>query len=670
MQRHLISFKEFLKEIKDPSYYQETFSFTMLISMTKDKGGSRDETKNDIRALPEVLTVTLVEREKGGVQKDLGTKYLSTLKVHVRRPRDISKDIMMKRVVKLTGSLTGVSVLRYKERKPKQRKKVFRGPGSYKITEGDYQKLMRQKSQEYASDKQQYLGTGPQEKGGTPFKKKPPKKRGRSAAPIVGSEIGVGGAFGLEETQLDEAMKTAADLPEDVVVVVLKESDGTGFQVYYAHRDKPNIRLKAGDLDRMEAGIDIFGTLHVGRGQNEPYEGMYVITSAKAKDGYGPLLYDVALEVAGEDGLKPDVEDVSDDANAVWKHYDTQREDVLDAMLVTDPDEYSLVMPYDRAEHPEANQHLAKAYFKKDKAVTQELIDQDKFIELKPGTQVPTPSAREELTDLAGELNIPIVKNKDLNRFDRLYEDVLITIGGEQSEDDLMAFDIQASLNQKIWDGDREVRLGVKGALMDIVDEFLEGLDMDLDIKDVVVTGSIANYNWSKFSDIDLHILVDFGEVNENKEMVKKFFDAVRSNWNKLHNILIKSHEVEIYVQDEHEPHVSTGVYSLVNDRWLVKPKKVRPAIDRHTATKKMKQMAREIDKLGALYDNREYQASFDLAIKIKDKLKRMRRAGLDRSGIYAPENLAFKMLRRSGDIEQLFGTYTQAYDKIHSMDQ
>jgi predicted nucleotidyltransferase len=42
---------------------------------------------------------------------------------------------------------------------------------------------------------------------------------------------------------------------------------------------------------------------------------------------------------------------------------------------------------------------------------------------------------------------------------------------------------------------------------MDIVEEFMEGLDMDLDLKDVIVTGSIANYNWSKFSDIDLHIL-------------------------------------------------------------------------------------------------------------------------------------------------------------------
>ena len=155
-----------------------------------------------------------------------------------------------------------------------------------------------------------------------------------------------------------------------------------------------------------------------------------------------------------------------------------------------------------------------------------------------------------------------------------------------------------------------------------------------------------------------------------SKDMVKRFFDSVRSNWNKLHNIHVKGHEVEIYVQEENEPHVSTGVYSLMNDRWLVKPQKVRPAIDRYTATKKMKSLAREIDKLSSIFDGGRAEQAFEMATRLKDKIKRMRQGGLDRTGIYSPENLAFKMLRRSGDIEQLFSIYTQAYDKIYSLDQ
>jgi predicted nucleotidyltransferase len=58
---------------------------------------------------------------------------------------------------------------------------------------------------------------------------------------------------------------------------------------------------------------------------------------------------------------------------------------------------------------------------------------------------------------------------------------------------------------------------------MDIVDEFIERLDLDADMKDIIVTGSLANYNWSRFSDIDLHILIDFKEVNDNEELVKRF---------------------------------------------------------------------------------------------------------------------------------------------------
>jgi predicted nucleotidyltransferase len=567
---------------------------------------------------------------------------------------------MMKRIVKLTARFKGVSVLRYKEKAPKQRRKAFHGAGSYVKRVQSVLEAKPGYQQSPARKRRLRIGfnrltqTGPNNSG--PFKKVKKHPSWKSAPP--------GAAGGLEEARLDEVMKTAADLPEDVVVVVLKESDGTGFQVYYAQQDKPNVRLKAGDLDRMESGLDIFGTLHVGRGRNEPYEGVYIVTSAKAKDGFGPLLYDVALEVAGEDGLKPDTMDVSDDASAVWKYYATQREDVVSEPLV-DIDEYESVMPAERANDPEANEHLAHKYIKSSKDTTQDLIDQDRFIELSPDTQIATPSAREELTDLAAELDIPIVK--DLSRFDRLREAIDIVLG---APDDLMAFDIQKDLQQKIWNNDEAVRPGVKGALIDIVEEFMEGLDMDVDVKDVIITGSIANYNWSKFSDIDVHILLDFKEVNDNEEMVKRFFDSVRSNWNKLHNIHVKGHEVEIYIQAEHEPHISTGVYSLLDDRWLVKPKKIRPAIDRATATKKMRHMAREIDKLSAMFDSGDFEGSFDMAERIKNKLKKMRLGGLERSGIYSPENLAFKMLRRSGDIEQLFSIYTQAYDKIYSLDQ
>ena len=347
------------------------------------------------------------------------------------------------------------------------------------------------------------------------------------------------------------------------------------------------------------------------------------------------------MELAGTDGLKPDVDNVSDEAAAVWQYYDSQRSDVEGSFLVDDEYEYEEVMPPSHAAKGKKSDHLAKAYYMVGTAPMAEM----------------------------GDKLVRLDKSNPMGRdLDALYEDVLVTIGAP--DDDLLAFDVQPELNQKIWNKEDSVRPGVKGALMDIIDEFMEGLDLDLQIKDVVVTGSLANYNWSKFSDIDLHILLDFAEVNEDKDMVKRFFDAVRSNWNKLHNIFVKGHEVEIYVQDEHEPHISTGVYSLLEDRWLVTPKKVRPAIDRGTATKKMLDISREIDKLSLIHDRKNYEASFQMAERLKEKIKKMRQHGLQATGIYSPENLAFKMLRRSGDIEQLFSIYTEAYDKLFSLDQ
>lgn len=654
MKRQLQIFKEFIEEAKDPAYFQDTFNFTVLISMDKNRGGSRDETKNDIRALPEVLTVTLIEKEKGGVQKDLGNTYLSTLKIHVRRPRDTSKELMMKRVVKQIARLKGVSVLRYKERKPNQRRKAFYGPGSYtkrvqNVNELDYQKVRRQKAGEYAKDKSEYISTGPQKTGGAPFNRPASTKRGKSAPPIVGA---TGGAFGLEEAILDEAMKTAADLPEDIVVVVDKQNAPNYYKIYYALREDLRSPLKAGDLDRMERGVGVYGVLSIQLGRNFPYEGNYVVESVKAADGYGPLLYDVALETVGKAGLKPDTKSISDDASAVWKFYDTQRDDVQGELLVMDIDQYHTVMPRDRAAKPGENEHLAQVYRKKNRSTTKELQDLNKIVDI----FTPPPAKRKS----------PYEK-KDLSRFNRLREDILISVG---KDDDLATFEMQPQLQQKIWDGDEKIHPGVKAALMDIVDEFIERLDLDAEIKDIIMTGSLANYNWSKFSDIDLHIIVDFKEVNDNEELVRRFFDAVRSNWNKTHDIKVKGHEVELYVQDENEPHVSTGVYSLKDDKWLVKPNKVKPFIDKKTAKKKAADIEREVDKVASILYDGNHEAALDKAAYLKEKIKTMRQAGLEKAGVFSPENLAFKMLRRSEALSKLHDVYIKAYDQALSLDQ
>ena len=80
--------------------------------------------------------------------------------------------------------------------------------------------------------------------------------------------------------------------------------------------------------------------------------------------------------------------------------------------------------------------------------------------------------------------------------------------------------------------------------------------------------------------------------------------------------------------------------------------------------------MEREIDKVASFLDNNDVDRALENADRVKNKIKTMRQSGLDRAGIFSPENLAFKMLRRSGAIEKLFDTFTKAYDLALSMDQ
>ena len=94
----------------------------------------------------------------------------------------------------------------------------------------------------------------------------------------------------------------------------------------------------------------------------------------------------------------------------------------------------------------------------------------------------------------------------------------------------------------------------VSRKLMQIADEIIKSLDLNTEVEDVIITGSIASYNWHELSDIDLHIMLDFDKIDDNFDLVKRMLDQTRINWNKKHNILIAGKEVELYFQHYTEP--------------------------------------------------------------------------------------------------------------------
>jgi len=403
----------------DPVYDQETYNAFLLVALSHERGGNRDEVKNDIRAIPEVLTVSTVEPADGGVQKQLADHFLSTLKLRVRLPRGADRDILTQQIAIDVNKMRGVSVRRHTAEKATEIR--------------EEEKIQKAYKRGHARKKRRLIGKGNQPNT-PPFTKKPSMKRAKSAPPGFG---------GLEELKI-------------------------------------KIRPAGGKL----------------------------ITS----------------------------------------------------------------------------------------------------------------------------------------------------------------FEMQPIFNPQIWKRGR-MRPEIRERLQEIAEEFIEKLDLpNADIKDIILTGSLANYNWSEYSDLDVHIVVDFKEIGEDEGLVKKYFDAVRANWNRNHNIKVKGYEVELYVQDDDEKHTSTGIYSLLNDEWILQPSRQEFKIDKVNIFKKARHIMRDIDKVSKHLNRYDYDTALSLGRKTKDKIKKMRRGGLERGGVYSAENLAFKVLRRGGYMGKLLDAVGTAYDAQKSL--
>jgi len=238
-------------------------------------------------------------------------------------------------------------------------------------------------------------------------------------------------------------------------------------------------------------------------------------------------------------------------------------------------------------------------------------------------------------------------------------------------EVDEASFQYKQSLNPNIWSNEDSIRPEIRRNLLQIANDFFESLEIPpVKIHDIILTGSLANYNWSEYSDVDLHIVFDFFEVDENQELVKDYFNTKRMNWNKAHNIMIRDHEVEVYLQDASDSHISTGIYSLIRDKWVAKPSIESFDVEWDNVRHKVKSFVEKIDEVETLVNQGLHEEAYSLADSIKGKISKYRKCGLEHGGAMSEENLAFKMLRRSEDLKRLSVLKVDAYDKLLSLDE
>ena len=228
----------------------------------------------------------------------------------------------------------------------------------------------------------------------------------------------------------------------------------------------------------------------------------------------------------------------------------------------------------------------------------------------------------------------------------------------------------QKQLCTDLWES-KVLNERIETKLLRIARDFFKDTEFDTEIVDIQLVGSNANFNYTADSDIDVHIIIDFSDINEDIILVKKAVDGQRFMWNLRHNIVIKGHDVELYIQDKVEEHISAGVYSLLNHKWLKFPTYAPPNVDTKDIEPKYDARVYDIEELKKIsekdLDSEEAEMYYDKANDLKTKIMKARKAGLSASGEFSIENLVFKKLRSEGEFEKLINIISAFYDKIYS---
>ena len=221
-----------------------------------------------------------------------------------------------------------------------------------------------------------------------------------------------------------------------------------------------------------------------------------------------------------------------------------------------------------------------------------------------------------------------------------------------------LGFDEHNELNPLLWQGE-ELRPEVKMALLKIARDFVEYVEVPFKVEDLVLTGSQLGYYYTKHSDLDLHIIVDFNTVDCDREAAE-LFDTKRLLYKKQYDISIHGVPVEVYIEDSNFPAVS-ATYSLGDSGWKKKPDSQPQQIDREEIIRMSKIWSTVIGK--AIESN-----DLETGRKVLKMLRNYRKLGLKQTGEYGIENLVYKTLRNSKIIEKLMKMIGDLHDQSLSI--
>ena len=205
-------------------------------------------------------------------------------------------------------------------------------------------------------------------------------------------------------------------------------------------------------------------------------------------------------------------------------------------------------------------------------------------------------------------------------------------------------------LNIKFWD-EGYLRTEVRDKLLQIGYKWADFAKIPPEaIKDIILVGGNANYNYTRFSDLDLHLVVDKSQIADCPEILDDYLRDKKKLWALVHDIKLYAHPVELYAQDVTDPlPANQGVYSVRDDKWIMEPRRTEVNLSDPLLFRKVRAMVEKIDDL---IDNEADDP--DVLRKLQKRIRDMRASAIQQGGEFALENLVFKELRNRGYLDKL----------------
>ena len=211
------------------------------------------------------------------------------------------------------------------------------------------------------------------------------------------------------------------------------------------------------------------------------------------------------------------------------------------------------------------------------------------------------------------------------------------------------AYELHDKLNPKIYNEDNTMKPEVLDKLLEIANEFLEYIELPLNVVDIEIVGSNASFNYNENSDLDLHIIVN-NEVNYvDPNVLRELYNLKKGSFNDKYDLTIYDIPVELYIEDIKDSNATNGRYSILKNEWIKEPEPLHYDLP---------DISKEVLETENLIADTILSEDEQSIIDLINKLYMDRKLGLAYEGEMSLGNLIFKELRNNGMLQELKDKY------------